>query len=244
MQMRAIARAAKAVQERTGDAPLVEVMHPLVGFAEEFRRLHELTVARLRRGGAGGRVPRRDDDRGAAGGAPRGRDRASRREFFSFGTNDLTQTDARRSRATTPRASSSRTYLEDGVLERNPFETLDERRRRRPDADRGRARPRGTARPEARHLRRARRRAALDRLLPRPRPRLRLVLAVPRPARAPRRRAGRVARRRGSAAVRRRRAAEARRRLRRSRTGDADTTRSSRPSGGSCAGRPCPASLH
>ena len=29
--------------ERTGDAPLVEIMHPLVGFAEELRRLRELT---------------------------------------------------------------------------------------------------------------------------------------------------------------------------------------------------------
>ena len=43
MQVRAIARAANAVQERTGDAPLVEIMHPLVGFAEELRRLRELT---------------------------------------------------------------------------------------------------------------------------------------------------------------------------------------------------------
>ena len=43
MQIRAIARAARAVQERTGDAPLVEVMHPLVGFAEELARLRELT---------------------------------------------------------------------------------------------------------------------------------------------------------------------------------------------------------
>src|SRR3954465_8771522 len=43
MQIRAIARAARAVQERTGDAPLVEVMHPLVGFREELARLRELT---------------------------------------------------------------------------------------------------------------------------------------------------------------------------------------------------------
>src|SRR6185437_1905751 len=43
MQVRAIARAAKAVRERTGDVPLVEIMHPLVGFKEELRRLRELT---------------------------------------------------------------------------------------------------------------------------------------------------------------------------------------------------------
>ena len=45
MQVRAIVRAAIAVRERTGDAPLVEIMHPLVAFEEELRRLRELTVA-------------------------------------------------------------------------------------------------------------------------------------------------------------------------------------------------------
>src|SRR5205807_5272032 len=44
MQVRAIVRATIAVSERTGEAPLVEIMHPLVGFAEELRRLRELTV--------------------------------------------------------------------------------------------------------------------------------------------------------------------------------------------------------
>ena len=39
MQVRAIIRAAVAVRERTGQAPLVEIMHPLVGFAEELKRL-------------------------------------------------------------------------------------------------------------------------------------------------------------------------------------------------------------
>ena len=40
MQVRAIARGREA---RVPDAPLVEIMHPLVGFAEELRRLRELT---------------------------------------------------------------------------------------------------------------------------------------------------------------------------------------------------------
>ena len=35
----------RAVAERTGEAPLVEIMHPLVGFAEELARLRELTDA-------------------------------------------------------------------------------------------------------------------------------------------------------------------------------------------------------
>src|SRR5262249_53551123 len=43
MQVRAIARAARAVHERGGEPPLVEVMHPLVGFREELARLRELT---------------------------------------------------------------------------------------------------------------------------------------------------------------------------------------------------------
>src|SRR5205814_5291233 len=44
MQVRAIVRAALAVSERSGEAPLVEIMHPLVGFDEELRRLRELTL--------------------------------------------------------------------------------------------------------------------------------------------------------------------------------------------------------
>src|SRR5581483_1024105 len=44
MQVRAIVRASKAVHERTGEAPIVEIMHPLVGFGEELRRLRAMTV--------------------------------------------------------------------------------------------------------------------------------------------------------------------------------------------------------
>ena len=51
MQVRAIVRAALAVRERTGAAPLVEIMHPLVGFGEELRRLRDADRARRGRGG-------------------------------------------------------------------------------------------------------------------------------------------------------------------------------------------------
>ena len=78
MQIRAIARAARAVQERTGDAPLVEVMHPLVGFREELARLRGAHRVGVGRGGAGDRAPRRHDDRGAARRAARRRDRRGR----------------------------------------------------------------------------------------------------------------------------------------------------------------------
>ncbi len=74
MQVRAIVRAARAVRERSGEAPLVEIMHPLVGFREELARLRELTRAR-RRGRADGRVSLRHDDRAPARCAPRRRDR-------------------------------------------------------------------------------------------------------------------------------------------------------------------------
>jgi pyruvate,orthophosphate dikinase len=46
-------------------------------------------------------------------------------DFFSFGTNDLTQTTLGLSRDDAEGKFLSR-YLEDGVIQRNPFETLDQ----------------------------------------------------------------------------------------------------------------------
>jgi pyruvate,orthophosphate dikinase len=46
-------------------------------------------------------------------------------DFFSFGTNDLTQTTLGLSRDDAEGKFLTR-YLEDGVLERNPFETIDQ----------------------------------------------------------------------------------------------------------------------
>src|SRR6266545_4373509 len=123
MQVRAIVRAAAAVRERTGEAPLVEIMHPLVGFAEELRRLRELTVA----------VASEENDVEYLCGTmielPRACVRADEiaehADFFSFGTNDLTQTALGFSRDDAENKFLAR-YLEDGVLERNPFETLDQ----------------------------------------------------------------------------------------------------------------------
>ena len=187
MQVRAIVRAAIAVRERTGDAPLVEIMHPLVGFGEELRRLRELTIAVAAEEGE------LDYLVGTMIELPRACIRADEiaehADFFSFGTNDLTQTALGFSRDDAEGKFLTR-YLEDGVLERNPFETLDEEGvgdLMRIAVERGRARE---GRPQARHLRRARRRAALGRLLPPDRARLRVVLAVPRPARAARGGAG------------------------------------------------------
>jgi pyruvate, orthophosphate dikinase len=122
MQARAIVRAALAVRRRTGDAPLVEIMHPLVGFAEELRRLRELTE----------RVAAEEGELEYLCGTmielPRACIRADEiaehADFFSFGTNDLTQTVLGFSRDDAE-GKFLTYYLEHDVLEANPFETLD-----------------------------------------------------------------------------------------------------------------------
>ena len=124
MQVRAIARAAKAVQERTGDAPLIEIMHPLVGFREELRRLRELTEQVMAE-----EAPELEYLCGTMIELPRAALRADEiaevADFFSFGTNDLTQTTLGMSRDDAE-GKFLTFYLEDGVIERNPFETLDQ----------------------------------------------------------------------------------------------------------------------
>jgi pyruvate,orthophosphate dikinase len=124
MQVRAIALAAKAVQERTGEAPLVEIMHPLVGFAEELRLLRELTVDVMLE-----EAPEIDYLCGTMIELPRAALRADEiadhADFFSFGTNDLTQTTLGMSRDDAE-GKFLTFYLEEGVLDSNPFETLDQ----------------------------------------------------------------------------------------------------------------------
>jgi pyruvate,orthophosphate dikinase len=123
MQVRAIIRAARAVEDRTGEAPLVEIMHPLVAFEEELRRLRELTVSV-----AAEEAPEVEYLCGTMIELPRACIRADeiagQADFFSFGTNDLTQTALGFSRDDAEGKFLTH-YLEDGVLEKNPFETLD-----------------------------------------------------------------------------------------------------------------------
>ena len=188
MQVRAIARAARAVQERTGDVPLVEIMHPLVCFREELRRLRELTVLVMEE-----EAPELDYLCGTMIELPRAALRAGEiaevADFFSFGTNDLTQTTLGMSRDDAE-GKFLTFYLEDGVIDRNPFETLDQDGVGDLMQHRRRARAQREAGDQARHLRRARRRAEVGGVLPPARARLRQLLAVPRAARAARRSAG------------------------------------------------------
>ena len=123
MQVRAIVRAAKAVEQRTGAAPSVEIMHPLVAFAEELERLRELTVRTVAEEGG------IDYACGTMIELPRACVRADEiaehADFFSFGTNDLTQTALGFSRDDAEGTFLAR-YLEQRILAHDPFQTLDQ----------------------------------------------------------------------------------------------------------------------
>ncbi len=194
-------RRAGGATSAPASAPIVEIMHPLVGFGEELKRLRLLTD----------RVAEEEDAVDYLVGTmielPRAcicaDEIAEHADFFSFGTNDLTQTALGFSRDDAESKFLAR-YLEDDVLERNPFETLDESgvgELMRIGVERGRV---GTRRSQARDLWRARRGSAVGRLLSRDRARLRVVLAVPRPAGTACRCSGRACRRRRDRGDRRR----------------------------------------
>ncbi len=124
MQVRAIVRAALAVRDRTGQPPHVEIMHPLVAFGEELRRLRELTLRIAAEEGCD--IPYLI---GTMIELPRACVRADEiarhADFFSFGTNDLTQTALGFSRDDAEGKFLTH-YLEDGVLAHDPFTTLDQ----------------------------------------------------------------------------------------------------------------------
>ena len=123
MQVRAIVRAAKAVAGRTGTAPKVEIMHPLVAFAEELARLRVLTARTVAEEGG------IDYACGTMIELPRACVRADEiaehADFFSFGTNDLTQTALGFSRDDAEGTFLSR-YLDERILVHDPFQTLDQ----------------------------------------------------------------------------------------------------------------------
>jgi pyruvate, phosphate dikinase len=127
MQVRAIIEAACEVVAEGRPAPIPEIMHPLVAKGEEMKFLRELTDRTAQtvieeRGykidykvGTMVELPRA---------AIRAGDLAQNAEFFSFGTNDLTQTTFGISRDDSGRFLSH--YIEKGIFEKDPFVSLDQ----------------------------------------------------------------------------------------------------------------------
>jgi pyruvate,orthophosphate dikinase len=126
MQVRAIIEAALEIAA-VGEAPKLEIMHPLVAKGEEMAYLRQLTdrIARQvmeERGrvieyrvGAMIELPRA---------AIRADELAANAEFFSFGTNDLTQTTFGISRDDSGKFLGA--YIDKGIFEKDPFATLDQ----------------------------------------------------------------------------------------------------------------------
>ena len=123
MQMRAIVRAARAEREHSGESPELEVMVPLVAYEQELEQMREL----LERVAAEERAEGLDLSIGTMIELPRAcfvADRiAKQADFFSFGTNDLTQTALGFSRDDVEGMLAR--YLDLKIVERNPFETID-----------------------------------------------------------------------------------------------------------------------
>ena len=125
MQAVAVVRAATAVRERTGQAPHVEMMIPLINYETELEFLRGRVVAAAAREGA-----REGEDFtvGTMIELPRAcfvADRiAGHADFFSFGTNDLTQTALGFSRDDIEGKILAK-YIDRGILDRSPFETID-----------------------------------------------------------------------------------------------------------------------
>ena len=170
-----------------------EVMIPLVGHVEELRRQKQIVLEAatevLGKNGSGVEylvgtmieVPR---------GAVTADEIAKEAEFFSFGTNDLTQMGFGLSRDDAGKFLGR--YIEHGILDKDPFVSIDaggvgqlveigvrKGRKVKPEA-------------EDRRLRRARRRSRVHPVLPQGGPRLRLLLALPGAHRPARRGAGRA----------------------------------------------------
>ena len=158
MQARAILEAA-AERQKAGGVPRVEIMVPLVGAVQEFEAIKEdiIQVAREVRAETGVHLeflvgtmielPRAALTAGQI---------AESAEFFSFGTNDLTQTTWGFSRDDVEAAFFSALPGE-GHLRGQPVRVDRPRGRRRAGPDRRRARPGGPSGAQAGRLRRARR---------------------------------------------------------------------------------------
>jgi pyruvate,orthophosphate dikinase len=124
MQARAVFRAARRVQDE-GLEPVVEIMIPLVGFAEELRRMRELVEAVAEEELVGRVVPYLIGTMIELPRAAVCADQIARHaDFFSFGTNDLTQTTLGVSRDDAE-GKFLTAYVQEDVVPGNPFATID-----------------------------------------------------------------------------------------------------------------------
>ena len=143
MQARAIFEAAVEAAKRTGKPVVPEVMVPLIATKAEFdlvkARIDAMAEAVAKETGAKLDLPGRHHDRIAARLSDGRRDRARRAEFFSFGTNDLTQTTFGISRDDA--ASFLGIYTARGILAGRSVRVDRSAGRRRTGAHRRRARP-------------------------------------------------------------------------------------------------------
>jgi pyruvate,orthophosphate dikinase len=122
MQVEAIFRAAARVREAGGD-PKVEIMIPLVAYERELQLMRDMIDEVAREVDAGEHLV------GTMIELPRACLVAERiaehADFFSFGTNDLTQTALGFSRDDIEGKILAR-YIDLKIVDRSPFETLDE----------------------------------------------------------------------------------------------------------------------
>src|SRR3954454_1553175 len=123
MQVRAIMRAARTVRERSGKAPEVEIMIPLVAYETELEHMRKLVDEWIAEEADGVKTLV-----GTMIELPRAcfvaNKIAERVDFFSFGTNDLTQSALGFSRDDVESRIMA-TYLEQKIIDRSPFETID-----------------------------------------------------------------------------------------------------------------------
>jgi pyruvate, orthophosphate dikinase len=128
MQVKAIAGAVLNVRRRTREEPHVEIMIPLVDYERELEMMRKLVDDTVAQTVANASAEPIRYSVGTMIELPRAclvADRiATQADFFSFGTNDLTQTALGFSRDDVEGKFLAR-YLEMKIVDRSPFETID-----------------------------------------------------------------------------------------------------------------------